>query len=165
MNDQIYLSLGSNLGDRIENVKNALQSLSSSDEIKVISSSSFYETEPMGVTDQPRYINAAAKIETSLTPRALLKEVKSLEKAMGRRETFRWGPRVIDIDILLFGDIVVSEKGLNIPHPAMEKRAFVMIPLSEIGSAARHPVTGRTIGEMASGLSSQGIIRKLDIRR
>ena len=160
MISEVYLSLGSNLGDRAENVKSALEALDNIDEINVVASSSFYETEPVGVTEQPKFINAAAKVETSLGPRELLKKIKSTEAMLGRAKTFRWGPRIIDIDILLFGDLVMSEKGLEIPHREMKERTFVMVPLSEIGYGVVHPLTGKTIGEEASGLSDLESIKK-----
>ncbi|MBE9503395.1 MAG: 2-amino-4-hydroxy-6-hydroxymethyldihydropteridine diphosphokinase, partial [Proteobacteria bacterium] len=115
MNHEVYLALGSNMGDRIENVRSALDALNDRADINIIARSSFYETEPVGVTEQAEFINAAIRIKTSLSPRALLKLVKSIEKALGRVKTVRWGPRVIDIDILLYDDLILSEKELKIP--------------------------------------------------
>jgi len=120
------------LGDREENLRHALEELARHPRIRLIRHSAFYETEPAYVTDQPRFLNAAAKIETDLEPKKLLAVVKEIEKRLGRTETFRWGPRVIDIDLLLYDDREVHEEGLEIPHPRMWERDFVLIPWREI---------------------------------
>lgn len=160
MNHEVYLALGSNLGDRAENIRSALNVLNERADVDVLARSSLYETEPVGVTEQAKFINAATRIRTSLSPRALLKLVKSMEKALGRVKTVRWGPRIIDIDILLYDDLILSERSLKIPHPEMKERPFVMVPLSEIGHDVVHPLTGKTISEMVSGLSGLECIKK-----
>ncbi len=126
----IALSLGSNLGDRHQNLKLAIDELNKHG--KVTKVSSFHETEPWGVTDQPKFINACVLYETDLDPHELLKTVKSIEKKLGRVESYRWGPRLIDIDILIFDNQIINETELKIPHPHMQERDFVMKPLSEI---------------------------------
>ena len=128
-----YLSLGSNLGDREGNLNKAVEELAKHPKIKVAQVSSFIETAPVGCTDQPDFVNAAVRIETTLTPRELLAAVLNIEKSEGRVRTIRWGPRVIDIDILIYGDETIDEEDLKIPHPRMMERDFVLKPLAEIG--------------------------------
>ena len=141
-----YLGLGSNLGDRRANIERALELLGEEPTIKVIRVSSFYETEPVGYTDQPDFINAVACVETELPPRELLRAIMSVETKMGRVRTIRWGPRVIDIDILMYDDQQVDEEGLQIPHPRMMERKFVLEPLAEIAPDLVLP-GGKTAGE------------------
>ena len=129
-----YLGLGSNIGDRISNIKDAINRLDKSDGICMKKASSLYETEPVGYVDQPDFINCVVEIETELDPYQLLDVVQNIEKKMGRTRNLRWGPRIIDIDILLFDDIKVKTDVLEIPHPRMMERSFVMVPLSEIAS-------------------------------
>ena len=125
-----YLSLGSNLGDREANVRKALDLLA--DRMTLMKVSSLYETAPIGVTDQNDFFNAVALIETDLDPTDLLDAILDIEKIVGRVRNLRWGPRVIDIDILLYDDVEISTLELTIPHPEMMNRAFVLIPLAEI---------------------------------
>ena len=138
---EVYLSLGSNLKDREKNCKEAVEALKRHERISLLSSSTMYESAPVGVTDQPDFINMAVRIETSLSPEELLAAVKGIEKQMGRKETVRWGPRLIDIDILLYGDKHISVKGLNIPHPRLLERAFVLLPLGEIAGKLEPSLT------------------------
>ena len=162
MGHKVYLGLGSNLGDRISNLKRAVEGLEKTGEISLLSSSSYYETKPAGFEAQPKFINMAIKIETSLHPVKLLDTVKKIEKEIGRAESFRWGPRNIDIDILLYGDETVKEPELEIPHPRMEERAFVLVPLSEIGGDAKHPLTSETVEEMRAKLQDTNSIKKVE---
>lgn len=127
-----YLGLGSNLGDREDYLRRAIEALDGTPGIRVSRESSFVETEPVGITAQPKFLNAVIEIETGLEPRELLSVVKETEARLGRRQTFRWGPREIDIDILLYDEIQVDEPGLQIPHPRMHEREFVLGPLREI---------------------------------
>ena len=129
--NEIYLGLGSNLGFRGDNLDHAIRKLNNRG-ITVTQCSSYIETEPVGGPPQNNYMNAVVKVETDLSPHDLLREVKQIEKEMGRKETVRFGPRIIDIDILLYNNVVVCEDGLNIPHPRMFEREFVIIPLNEI---------------------------------
>jgi 2-amino-4-hydroxy-6-hydroxymethyldihydropteridine diphosphokinase len=145
----VYLGLGSNLGDRRRNLEAALDALRAHPQIAVTAVSSFLETDPVGgPPGQGKFLNAAAKIETDLSPEALLKELKRVERALGRKPGPRWGPREIDLDILLCGDTILETGTLVIPHPRMRERRFVLEPLAEIAPAARDPVTGRTVREL-----------------
>ncbi len=135
---KVYLSLGSNVGDRAENLRTAIHHL---DRLgKVVTVSSFYETEPVELTAQPWFLNCAIELDTEKMPRQLINGVLAIEQEMGRRRRQKKGPRNIDIDILLFGNSVVEARGLTIPHPAMHERRFVLEPLAEIAPDARHPV-------------------------
>ena len=127
-----YLGLGANLGDRLANMREAIRLVERDGSCRVTARSSVYETKPVGVTDQPDFLNAVIAIRTSLSPRDLLNLCKSIENEMGRVRTNKWGPRVIDIDILLCGDAPVRDDDLVIPHPEMIGRAFVLVPLAEI---------------------------------
>jgi len=143
--ERVFLSLGSNLGDRTGNVERALNLIASVPGVRVVRASSLYETEPEGYVDQPDFINAAVEIETTLTPHKLLGEIKEIERSMGRKKTFRFGPRIIDVDILLFGGLIIDEPDLVIPHPLMLERRFVLMPLAEIAPQTLHPISGKTI--------------------
>lgn len=125
-----YIGIGSNIGDAVCNVNEAISRLS--DLGRVLKKSSLYATKPWGVVDQPDFINAAVALETNLGPRDLLDGLLAIERSMGRERLIRWGPRIIDLDILTFANQTVSEEGLTIPHPHMNERAFVLIPLAEI---------------------------------
>ena len=126
----VYLSLGTNLGNRLDNLKHALESLT--EFCQVVAASSVYETDPWGFEDQPIFYNQVVKIETALEPIQLLQEIKKIELEMGRVPTFQYGPRLIDIDILLYDELVINSPELKIPHPQMKSRAFVLTPLAEI---------------------------------
>jgi len=139
-----YLGLGSNLGDRRAHISVALKALADSG-IRVDKVSRLYESEPWGMVDQPRFLNAACAIETGCSPQALLALVKTIEKEMGRTPNVRYGPRPIDLDILLYGDQCIYTPGLIVPHPAMLERAFVLVPLAEIAPNVRHPRSGLPI--------------------
>lgn len=147
----VYLSIGSNLDKREENCLMAIDLLEERG-IIVMAKSSLYETEPWGVKDQPYFINMAVAVETDLSPDELLRVVKEIEKDMGRTETYKWGPRIIDIDILLYNDLVYETSNLKIPHPFMHERDFVLRPLSEIAPDKVHPVLKRTIRELLQNL-------------
>ena len=142
----VWLGLGSNEGDRRANLAAALKELAGLGRIEAVSD--VYETEPVGVTDQPDFWNMAVRMRTELEPRDLLTAVKAIEAALGRMPGTRWGPRPIDIDILLFADRILSEEDLQIPHPRMLERAFVLRPLSDIDPGLRHPTSGLRITEL-----------------
>lgn len=125
-----FIGLGSNLGDRRSNLERAVSNLKAS--INVLARSSLYETEPIGRLDQPPFLNAVAKIQTSLSPKKLLALLLSVEEGLGRIRAVHWGPRTIDLDLLLYDDLIVQSPDLTLPHPEMTKRAFVLIPLSEV---------------------------------
>ena len=145
-----YLGLGGNVGDRMAALTEALALLDATPGMRRVSCSSVYETEPWGVTDQPAFLNLAAGFETTLSPTDLLAAVKSVEQAVGRTETYRWGPRVIDVDILLYGDEMVNsaEPDLQIPHARLAERAFALVPLAEIAPDATPPPEGGTVWQI-----------------
>jgi 2-amino-4-hydroxy-6-hydroxymethyldihydropteridine diphosphokinase len=148
-----YIGIGSNLGDREFNCKQAIGFLRQKG-ITVSKESSLYETKPWGVTDQPLFLNMAIEIETDLKPFELLRTLKDIENEMGREETFLWGPRIIDLDILLYDNNIVDEKGLRIPHPHMQDREFVLRPLCEIAGDVIHPSLLLSIEELLQRLKS-----------
>ena len=143
-----YIGIGSNLGDREANCADALNAMREAG-ITVISASSAHETEPWGVTDQPMFINMAAEISTSLSPLELLGVLKRIESGAGRVHTKRYGPRVLDLDILLYDDVVLEAPGLSVPHPRLHERAFVLEPLCSIAADVVHPVLGERIDTLA----------------
>ena len=156
-----FLALGSNIGDREANLREAVKRLEA-DEIRVTRRSSLYETAPQELLDQPWFLNAVVQIETGLFPLQLLGRVRGIEREMGRRRVTPKGPRNIDIDILFYGRAVIASAELEVPHPRIAQRRFVLEPLAEIAPDFRHPLTGRTAGEMLTALEPQGV-RKLAI--
>jgi 2-amino-4-hydroxy-6-hydroxymethyldihydropteridine diphosphokinase len=156
-----YLGLGANVGDRLANLEWALELLNATGGITVVKCSSIYETEPWGVKEQPRFLNAVVEVQTTLEPGALLSAGKEIEGRVGRVATVRYGPRTIDVDILLYGCLVVDWQtpDLQIPHPRMAERAFVLVPLAEIGGEIIHPLTKESIGKMEASVEGrQGVI-------
>jgi len=151
---EAYIGLGSNLGDRKQNIEKALELLGKTPKIKVCSVSKFYETAPVGFKDQPDFVNAAAKIETTLKPLKLLAVCQSIERRLKRVRTIRWGPRTIDIDILLYGDLITRSDKLILPHPEMHKREFVLKPLNDIAPGVVHPLSGKTVAELNEQLKT-----------
>jgi 2-amino-4-hydroxy-6-hydroxymethyldihydropteridine diphosphokinase len=154
-----YLSLGSNLGDRAANLRAAVAQLDVAG--RLLSVSALYETQPVDVPDQPWFLNCVAAIATDKTPRELLKLALQVEAAMGRLRMSKKGARKIDIDVVLFGDRVVNDPGLKIPHPAMHLRRFVLEPLVEIAPEARHPELGKTARELLAALPRGQTVRRL----
>lgn len=142
-----YIGIGSNLSNREKNCKDAIQLIQKKG-IKVVKQSSMYETKPWGVKDQPRFINMAIEIETGKSPEELLKLLKNIEKEIGRTKTIKWGPRVVDLDILFYDDLIFKSHELEIPHPLMHEREFVLKLLCEIAPDKKHPVIGKTVKEM-----------------
>lgn len=154
--NRIYLSLGSNLGDTEENIKEALRLLS--EQVQIIKVSSYYETEPVGYKDQPWFLNIAAEGETALSPSDLLEFTQGIERRMKRVKTIINGPRIIDIDILLYNDDKIETPSLTVPHPRMTERAFVLVPLYEI--APELVIDGKPITELVSSLKGEEIRKR-----
>jgi 2-amino-4-hydroxy-6-hydroxymethyldihydropteridine diphosphokinase len=158
----VYLSLGSNVGDRDANLRDAIRRLEAVGSIVAVSS--FYETEPVEFTAQDWFLNCVVRLETERTPLDLLKSILEIEQSMGRRRMHNKGPRNIDIDILLFDDSVVNATDLTIPHPAMHQRRFVLAPLAEIAPNLEHPVMHKTAKELLEALPVGQAIRKHDTK-
>jgi 2-amino-4-hydroxy-6-hydroxymethyldihydropteridine diphosphokinase len=156
-----FLGLGSNIGDREANLRTALEHLDP-DDVRVTRRSSLYETAPPELRDQPWFLNAVVEVETSLFPIQLLTRVREIERRMGRRRVTPKGPRNIDIDVLFYGRSVITTAELEIPHPRIARRRFVLEPLAEIAPNFRHPLTGKTAIEMLAALEPQEI-RRLEI--
>jgi 2-amino-4-hydroxy-6-hydroxymethyldihydropteridine diphosphokinase len=148
-----FIALGSNLGEREAMIRQALEALAALPETELLRASSLYDTEPVGDVDQPNFLNAVAQVDTDLSARQLLWNLLLIEKRLGRERTRRWGPRTIDLDLLLFGNEVIEEDDLRVPHPEMIRRAFVLVPLVELDPTLVHPGTG---GTMLSHLSKLG---------
>ncbi|MFC1483202.1 2-amino-4-hydroxy-6-hydroxymethyldihydropteridine diphosphokinase [Candidatus Margulisiibacteriota bacterium] len=144
----VYIGLGSNLGEREENIKKSIDELSGDEDITLLKKSGIYETVPLGHEEQPHFLNAAVAIQTTLQPYDLLEKLKGIEQKLGRKQTVKWGPRVIDIDILLYDDEIHSDDKLTIPHPLMHERYFVLKPLADIAPEVVHPILDETIKEL-----------------
>jgi 2-amino-4-hydroxy-6-hydroxymethyldihydropteridine diphosphokinase len=155
----VYLSLGSNVGDREAQLREAQTRLGAVG--RVVAVSSFYETEPVEFTRQPWFLNCALALETRKTPQQLIAAILRIEEGMGRRRVQKKGPRSIDIDILLFDDVILDPPELTIPHPALHQRRFVLEPLAEIAPEVLHPALKKTIGELSDALPPGQVVRKL----
>jgi 2-amino-4-hydroxy-6-hydroxymethyldihydropteridine diphosphokinase len=158
MNTLAYLSLGSNIGDREANLRDAIARLETLGRIAAVSS--IYETEPVEVADQAWFLNCVVALETSHAPESLMKELLSLEREMGRERIQRKGPRTIDLDIVLFGDLVINSPTLTLPHPAMHQRRFVLEPLAEIAPDAWHPGLKKTARQLLDELPAGQVVRR-----
>ena len=148
---EAYIGIGSNLGNRKQNCENAI-SLLKENRITVLKRSTMFETAPWGIKDQPKFINMAIKIDTILEPENLLSLLKEIESAIGRTQTFRWGPRIIDLDILLYDNSIINTNTVKIPHPGIKDRDFVLRPLSEIAPEKIHPVFKKSIKKLLDEL-------------
>ncbi|MCY3764307.1 MAG: 2-amino-4-hydroxy-6-hydroxymethyldihydropteridine diphosphokinase [Gemmatimonadetes bacterium] len=157
-----YIGMGANLEDRAAVLRRAAAALDQHDRLEVKAASPVYETAPVGVTAQPTFLNAVLAAETDLEPRALLEYLLAVEKRFGRVRRQRWGPRLLDLDILLYGNEIIRGRGLEIPHPRLHKRAFVLAPLCELAPGGRHPVFNKTFPELAESISPTQEVRKLD---
>lgn len=141
----VYIGFGSNIGDRLTHIQNAIKFLSKTEGITLQKISSIYTTDPIGYEEQAQFLNGVAAIQTTLSPLSLLHTLKDIETAVGRKHRIRWGPREIDLDILIYGDSCVQTEKLIIPHPEMHLRRFVLVPLAEIASNLRHPVLQESV--------------------
>jgi 2-amino-4-hydroxy-6-hydroxymethyldihydropteridine diphosphokinase len=150
----VYLGLGSNVGDREEMLRSALDSLNAPD-LKLLRKSSLYETEPIGFREQGWFLNIVAEFETLLFPKQLLHRMQKVELALGRRRTMKNGPRTIDIDILLYGNVAMKTEELEIPHPRYRERRFTLAPMAELSPGKRDPATRQTMAEMLVKLTGQ----------
>ena len=157
MDHIVYLALGTNLGNRLANLNTAISSLSPQMNVKV--KSHVYETPPWGFADQPAFLNQVVKAETDEGPEHLLRHLKRLEAALGRVPNFQNGPRLIDIDILFYDDLVLDTTSLVIPHPRLHERAFVLVPLADIAPDLVHPVLHKPVHELLRALSTEEILR------
>lgn len=162
MKKTVYLSLGSNIGDRAKNLRQAIVALGE-EGMSVARISSIYETEPVDYPDQPWFLNMAVEAETELAPAALLQTLRGIETRMGSKKLIAKGPRLIDMDILLYCDEVIDTPELQIPHPRMHLRRFVLQPLAEIAPNVRDPVSGMTATEMLAGTPDQSSVKVTSI--
>jgi 2-amino-4-hydroxy-6-hydroxymethyldihydropteridine diphosphokinase len=155
MSALVYLGIGTNLGDRLANLTLAVQSLSAFTRLQVVSP--VYETLPWGFSDQPPFLNLAVQAETSLKPAVLLRKLKKVEVELGRKPSFRYGPRLIDIDILFYGSLVWKSGSLVIPHPHLHERAFVLVPLADLAPSFRHPLLDLTVADLLAQVDTSGV--------
>lgn len=158
--EKVDICLGSNLGDREKNIKRAVELIEKTPEIKISKVSSLYETEPVGEKDQGRFLNQTIEVSTTFNPYELLGHLGKIEGKLGRRRKKRWGPRIIDLDILLYGELEINEEDVKIPHPRMHRRAFVLIPLVEIAPLARHPGLQKTAEELLAELGEHEEVKR-----
>lgn len=156
----VYLSLGSNLGDRQKNLRTAIVALADA-RVRVTRVSSFYETEPVDLREQPWFLNCAVQAETELPPLQLLHELRGIQSGMGSMKLVPKGPRLIDLDILLYGDETIDTIELQVPHPRMLLRKFVLMPLAEIAPHLRHPAWTKTVSEVARDAVDQSVVRRI----
>lgn len=152
---KVYIALGTNLGERLDNLKNAVDSLPP--EVRVIKASPVYETPPWGYLDQADFLNQVLEAETDLPPVELLAYLKIIEQKIGRTTSFKYGPRLIDLDILFYDDLILETASLSIPHPKIQERAFVLVPLTDLNPDIRHPDSGKTMQELLENLDQGGI--------
>ena len=156
MTHDIYIALGTNIGDRIENLRAAIRSLPP--HFERVRPSRIFETPPWGHADQPAFLNMAVHARTDLSPAESLARLKQVEVELGREQTFRWGPRLIDLDILFYDDLVLDSPPLVIPHPRLHERAFVLVPLADIAPDLVHPVLGKTVRGLLAEVDASEIV-------
>ena len=156
-----YIGIGSNLGDKVDQCEKAITEILKADQNKLLAKSSFFKTKPVGYRCQDWFINGVIKIETELSPLQLLRALKRIESQLGREETFRWGPRSIDLDILFFDGKEIRTEELQIPHPLLQERQFVLTPLAEIDRDFIHPVLRKSIGELLDDMKEDQGVEKI----
>jgi 2-amino-4-hydroxy-6-hydroxymethyldihydropteridine diphosphokinase len=147
-----YIGFGSNLGNRLENCRKALEALSKIPSCRLLKTSSFYETDPVGLVEQPSFINGVVLLETAKDAHRLLRQMLNIETSLGRIRTLKWGPRSIDLDLLFFDDLIIDSPELSVPHPFLHERRFVLKPLNEISPNFRHPSLEKTVAELLDDL-------------
>lgn len=155
-----YIGLGSNLGDREATIRAALEGIAELPQTDLLRVSSLYDTEPVGEVDQPNFLNAVALVDTELDPRQLLWNLMLVEKRLGRVRTQKWGPRTLDLDLLLYGDEIIDEGDLRVPHPEIIRRSFVLVPLVELEPRLVHPGTGETMSSHLSRLGARPLVKR-----
>jgi 2-amino-4-hydroxy-6-hydroxymethyldihydropteridine diphosphokinase len=155
MSHIVTIGLGSNLGDRLANLQAAIAGITP--ELRLLRASPVYETPPWGFSDQPAFLNQVIQAGTELEPKDVLRKLKGLEVELGRKTTFRYGPRLIDLDILFYDDFVLESPPLVIPHPRLAERAFVLVPLADLAPGLRHPVLGKTVCELLQAIDSSQV--------
>ena len=156
-----FVGLGSNLGERETLIGQALDELAALPDTTLVRVSSLYDTEPVGVIEQPRFLNAVAMLDTELTARQLLWNLQRIEARLGRTRSQRWGPRTMDLDLLLYGDLVIEEDDLRLPHPELAQRAFVLVPLVELDPQVTHPASGLSVVQMLSRLEHKSPVKRI----
>ena len=157
----VYIGIGSNIGDKLNHCEKAISEILKADRHKLLAKSSLFKTQPVGYASQDWFVNGVIKLETDLEPPELLRTLKTIESQLGRAQTFRWGPRTIDLDILFFDDIEIHTEELQIPHPLIQNRQFVLVPLVQIDRNFIHPVLKRTIQELLDNLKEDQGVEKL----
>lgn len=157
MNHTVYIALGTNLGDRMANFNEAIRALK--EVVDVCRTSPVYETPPWGYLDQPMFLNQVLEVETDLSPQDLHSHTKQIELEVGRTKTFQYGPRIIDLDILFFDDLMIDSESLKIPHPRIEGRGFVLVPMADLAPDFVHPILGKTIRQLCEESDRSGIVQ------
>ncbi len=159
---KIIISIGSNMGERTDNCRRAIEALAALDGVSVLKESFFYETLPWGKTNQQDFINCAVLVESDIAPLNLLEKLKEIEFNIGRNHEERWGPRLIDLDLVIYADVVMDNETLTLPHKYAHERAFVMIPAAEVAPEMIHPLLGKSVRKLAEGLADKGEVRRIE---
>ena len=161
MNHRVFLSIGSNLGNRLEFLQRGVDMLGAIEGVSIAAVSSVYETEPVGNKNQPPYLNAALELRCSLAPDELVAQLKAAERTIGRSSSERWGPREIDLDLVYYADVVTVAPGLAVPHPEAERRKFVLVPIAELSPTFIDPKRQRTVGDLLRDCTDTSAVDKI----